>query len=82
MGISKVARASAGVVQWAGQEIRVLDYVESQGQVLVYYTNELRHRGYGKFSRKKRCSVRAVFSPNLSRLNAVDRDWPGKALQG
>jgi len=34
------------------------------------------------FSRKKRCSVPAVFSPNLSRLNAVDRDRPGKALQG
>jgi len=36
------------VVQWAGQEIRVLDYLEGQGQVLGYYTNELRHRGYGK----------------------------------
>jgi phage terminase large subunit len=34
------------VVQWAGQEIRVLDYLEGQGQVLGYYTNELRHRGY------------------------------------
>jgi hypothetical protein len=32
------------VVQWAGQEIRVLDYLEGQGQVLGYYTNELRHR--------------------------------------
>lgn len=36
------------VVQWAGQEIRVLDYLEGQGQVLGYYTNELRHRGYRK----------------------------------
>jgi phage terminase large subunit len=36
------------VVQWAGQEIRVLDFLEGQGQVLGYYTNELRHRGYGK----------------------------------
>src|SRR5262249_23270122 len=36
------------VVQWAGQEIRVLDYIEGQGQVLGYYTNELRHRGYSR----------------------------------
>src|SRR6266508_469372 len=33
------------IVQWAGQEIRVLDYIEGQGQVLGYYTNELHHRG-------------------------------------
>jgi hypothetical protein len=26
----------------------VLDYIESQGQVLGYYTNELRARGYDK----------------------------------
>jgi phage terminase large subunit len=26
----------------------VLDYIEGQGQVLGYYTNELHHRGYGK----------------------------------
>jgi phage terminase large subunit len=26
----------------------VLDYIEGQGQVLGYYTNELRHRGYDK----------------------------------
>ena len=36
------------IVQWAGQEIRVLDYLEGQGQVLGYYTNELHHRGYKK----------------------------------
>ena len=36
------------VVQYAGQEIRVLDYIEGQGQVLGYYTNELHHRGYAK----------------------------------
>jgi phage terminase large subunit len=36
------------VVQWTAQEIRVLDYLEGQGQVLGYYTNELRSRGYGK----------------------------------
>jgi phage terminase large subunit len=35
-------------VQWVGQEIRVLDYIEGQGQVLGYYTNELRQRGYQK----------------------------------
>jgi hypothetical protein len=30
------------------QEIRALDYIEGQGQVLGYYTNELRSRGYNK----------------------------------
>lgn len=35
-------------MQWVGQEIRVLDYIEGQGQVLGYYTNELRARGYEK----------------------------------
>ena len=35
-------------MQFAGAEIRVLDYIEGQGQVLGYYTNELHHRGYGK----------------------------------
>ena len=37
------ARADAcaiWVVKFAGQEIRVLDYIEGQGQVLGYYTNE------------------------------------------
>jgi phage terminase large subunit len=29
-------------------EIRVLDYIEGQGQVLGYYTQELHHRGYDK----------------------------------
>jgi phage terminase large subunit len=33
-------------VQWVGQEIRVLDYLEGVGQTLSYYTNELRKRGY------------------------------------
>lgn len=36
------------VVQWVGQEIRVLDYIEGVGQVLAYYTTELRNRGYEK----------------------------------
>ena len=34
-------------VQWVGQEIRILDYLEGQGQVLACYTSELRKRGYG-----------------------------------
>jgi phage terminase large subunit len=36
------------IVQWVGHEIRVLDYIEGVGQVLAYYVNELRNRGYGK----------------------------------
>ena len=34
------------IVQWAGQEIKVIDYIEGQGQVLAYYVNELRRRKY------------------------------------
>ena len=34
------------VVQWAGSEIRVLDYYESVGQVLAFHVNWLRSRGY------------------------------------
>jgi phage terminase large subunit len=34
------------VVQWVGQEIRVLDYYESVGQVLAFHVNWLRSRGY------------------------------------
>jgi phage terminase large subunit len=34
------------IVQWVGQEIRVLDYIEGVGQVLAYYVGELRSRGY------------------------------------
>jgi phage terminase large subunit len=36
------------LVQWAGQEIKVLDYIEGVGQVLAYYVNELRSRGWDK----------------------------------
>lgn len=36
------------IVQWAGEEIKVLDYIEGVGQVLAYYVNELRSRGYAK----------------------------------
>lgn len=45
------ARADANViwiVQFVDREIRVLDYVEGQGQVLAYYVNELRRRGWGE----------------------------------
>jgi phage terminase large subunit len=34
------------IVQWAGQEIRVVDYIEGVGQVLAYYVNELRRKKY------------------------------------
>jgi phage terminase large subunit len=34
------------IVQWAGSEIRVLDYYESAGQVLAFHVNWLRSRGY------------------------------------
>jgi phage terminase large subunit len=36
------------IVQFVGQEVRVLDYIEGVGQVLAYYVNELRSRGYAK----------------------------------
>jgi phage terminase large subunit len=36
------------IVQWAGQEIRVLDYYESSGQVLAFHVNWMRERGYDK----------------------------------
>lgn len=39
---------SIWIVQWVGKEIRVLDYIEGVGQVLAYYVNELRTRGWGK----------------------------------
>ena len=34
------------IVQFVGMEIRVLDYYESQGQVLAFHVNWLRSRGY------------------------------------
>ena len=36
------------LAQFVGLEIRVLDYIEGQGQVLGYYTGELRDRGWSK----------------------------------
>lgn len=37
---------SIWVVQFVGHQIRILDYIEGQGQILAYYVNELRSRGY------------------------------------
>jgi phage terminase large subunit len=34
------------VVQWSGDMIRLVDYLEGSGQAISYYTNELRRRGY------------------------------------
>jgi len=34
------------ITQWVGQEIRILDYYESVGQVLAYHVNWMRARGY------------------------------------
>jgi phage terminase large subunit len=36
------------IVQWVGQEIRVLDYYESVGQVLAFHVAWMRERGYQK----------------------------------
>ena len=36
------------IVQFVGQTILVLDYIEGVGQVLAYYVNELRSKGYEK----------------------------------
>jgi phage terminase large subunit len=45
---AKADACAIWAVQFVGQEIRILDYIEGQGQVLGYYTNELRSRGYEK----------------------------------
>ncbi|MDE5451317.1 PBSX family phage terminase large subunit [Bradyrhizobium sp. CSA112] len=36
------------IVQWVGQEIRILDYYEAVGQVLAFHVNWMRERGYEK----------------------------------
>ena len=36
------------IAQFVGREIRVLDYIEGRGQLLAYYVNELRSRGWSK----------------------------------
>jgi phage terminase large subunit len=35
------------IAQFVDREIRVLDYIEGSGQVLAFYVNELRARGWG-----------------------------------
>lgn len=48
-GPGKTADAMTVVIaQFVGQKINVLDYIEGQGQVLGYYTEELRLRGWSK----------------------------------
>jgi phage terminase large subunit len=39
---------SIWICQFVSQSIYVLDYIEGQGQVLAYYAQELRSRGYDK----------------------------------
>jgi phage terminase large subunit len=36
------------IVQWVGQEIRILDYYEAVGQVLAFHVNWMREHGYEK----------------------------------
>jgi phage terminase large subunit len=54
------------VAQFVGREIRVIDYIEGQGQPLSYYVQELRTKGYGSalavlpHDGAERDSVRAV----------------------
>jgi phage terminase large subunit len=48
-GPSKRADAMAiTLAQYVDREIRVLDYIEGVGQVLGYYINELRAKGFGQ----------------------------------
>lgn len=48
-GSSGVADAyTIWIVQWVGQEIRILDYYELVGQVLAFHVNWMRERGYEK----------------------------------
>ena len=36
------------ICQWVDREIRILDYIEGQGQVLAHYICALRGRGWGQ----------------------------------
>jgi phage terminase large subunit len=45
---AKADAMSIWVSQWVGPQIRILDYIEGQGQPLEYYVNELRSRGWGR----------------------------------
>jgi phage terminase large subunit len=38
---------SIWITQWVKRDILVLDYIEGQGQVLAYYVNLMRERGWG-----------------------------------
>ena len=59
------------IVQWVDREIRVLDYIEGVGQVLAFYVNELRARGWGK----------ALCILPHDGVNAADNLWTGKRYQ-
>lgn len=45
---AKADAMSIWITQWVGPQIRILDYIEGQGQPLEYYANELRTRGWGR----------------------------------
>lgn len=45
---AKADATAIWICQFAGREIRVLDYIEGVGQVLAYYVNELRRRGWAQ----------------------------------
>lgn len=38
---------SIWIAQWVEREIRIIDFIEGQGQTLSYYVQELRSRGHG-----------------------------------
>ncbi len=80
------------VAQFVGQEVRVLDYCEGQGQPLGYYTDWLRRRGHKDalcvlpHDGAERDSVRAVkFEDHLREadfeVNTVKNQGKGAALQ-
>ena len=48
MRVPKPMHARSGLRSLLGRRYEFLDYIEGQGQVLGYYTNELHHRGYAK----------------------------------
>jgi phage terminase large subunit len=45
---AKADAMSIWLVQWIDREICVVDYIEGVGQVLSYYVNELKRRGYSR----------------------------------
>ena len=48
MQVPRPMPVRSGLRNSLGRRFEVLDYIEGQGQVLGYYTNELHHRGYAK----------------------------------